>query len=313
MLLALSLLSFIVTFLSTKLLIKKCHSNNLLSIDMHKPSKPKVADFGGLAVYFGLLIPLCIYAFQNPLALSIISAISIAALLGFLGDIFKFSQKTNAILPILAALPFFAANIPTYIYFPFIGKINFGIFYYLLLLLGATGSANAVNMLAGYNGIEATLSLLITFGLLTMSILQNSQIGITLSLIFISSLLAFLYFNFYPAKIFPGDSGTFLFGITLFSIAITTKLEFFAVLLFALYFINAALYFYTRVRGIKIQKFATVNKEGRLNVEHPSCLYYLLIKWFKPTEKQLLLIFFVLQLLITLAVPIIFMLSFNWG
>jgi len=104
---------------------------------------------------------------------------------------------------------------------PFVGLIDFGIFYSLVLVpLGITGAANAVNMLAGFNGLEVGMGM-VAIGTLAIIAYLN---GITTSLVILmaalGALVAALYYNWYPAKILVGDVGTLTIGAVVASAVI---------------------------------------------------------------------------------------------
>ena len=70
-------------------------------------------------------------------------------------------------------------------------------------------------MLAGLNGIESGLGI-IALTSLTISCIISGKYDVTIiSMSMLGALIAFLYFNKYPAKIFPGDTGTLIIGATI--------------------------------------------------------------------------------------------------
>lgn len=98
---------------------------------------------------------------------------------------------------------------------PFIGVFDLGPFYIPLAAVLIIGFTNCVNITDGMDGLAAGLLMITLFGFwfLSASILDTPlSIFITL---WIGSLIAFLYFNVYPARIFMGDVGAMAFGATL--------------------------------------------------------------------------------------------------
>jgi UDP-N-acetylglucosamine--dolichyl-phosphate N-acetylglucosaminephosphotransferase len=84
---------------------------------------------------------------------------------------------------------------------------------------------NLTNMLAGFNGMESGMGIIMfsamaliaaSIGSVEMALIAFSMIG---------ALLAFSYFNFFPAKVFPGDVGTLTIGAALGSMVIIGNLE----------------------------------------------------------------------------------------
>ena len=96
---------------------------------------------------------------------------------------------------------------------PFLGIVNFGIFYPLLLVpLGITGAANAVNMLAGFNGLEVGMGVVAVGSLAIIAYLIGQTTALIILMAALGALIATLYYNWYPAKILVGDVGTLSIG-----------------------------------------------------------------------------------------------------
>jgi len=96
---------------------------------------------------------------------------------------------------------------------PFVGLIDFGIFYSLVLVpLGITGAANAVNMLAGFNGLEVGMGVVAVGALAVIACLNGIITSLVILMAILGALLAALYYNWYPAKILVGDVGTLSIG-----------------------------------------------------------------------------------------------------
>jgi phospho-N-acetylmuramoyl-pentapeptide-transferase len=98
---------------------------------------------------------------------------------------------------------------------PAIGVINLGPWFIPFAALIIISFANAVNITDGLDGLAGGVLMISLFGLwfLSASIL-DTPISIFVSL-WIGSLIAFLYFNIYPARIFLGDAGALSFGATI--------------------------------------------------------------------------------------------------
>lgn len=98
---------------------------------------------------------------------------------------------------------------------PFIGVFDLGILYIPLAAILVVGFSNSVNITDGLDGLAGGLLLITLFGfwILSASIL-DTPLSIFLAL-WIGALIAFLYFNVLPARIFMGDVGALAFGATL--------------------------------------------------------------------------------------------------
>jgi phospho-N-acetylmuramoyl-pentapeptide-transferase len=114
---------------------------------------------------------------------------------------------------VIASLLYFNLGIQI-INVPFVGVLNLGWIYIPLATFLIVGFANAVNITDGMDGLAGGLLLITLFGfwLLSASIL-DTPLSMFIAL-WIGALMAFLYFNVYPARIFMGDVGALSFGAT---------------------------------------------------------------------------------------------------
>ncbi|MEM2175122.1 MAG: glycosyl transferase family 4, partial [Candidatus Micrarchaeia archaeon] len=193
---------------------------------------------------------------------AILSSILIAGILGLQDHLVGIRWRNKIILSSIIAIPLMIARVGhTVVDIPFFGVINLGdIYTFLLIPLAFIGLVNMTNMLAGYNGLEAGLGAINAFWFLVISYLTGNQLIFATSAVLLASLLAFLKFNKYPAKVFPGDVGTFTIGATLASIAIIGNMEKFALGLFSLYWINFLLFIYwLKFTNKPFKKFASVD------------------------------------------------------
>ena len=115
---------------------------------------------------------------------------------------------------VIALMIYFQLGI-SILYIPFIGTFNLGIFYIPFAVFVIVSFANAVNITDGLDGLASGVLMISLFGLwfLCASIL-DVPLSLFLSL-WIGSLVSFLYFNVYPARMFMGDVGALAFGATL--------------------------------------------------------------------------------------------------
>jgi len=270
------ILSFAVTFFSTKFWITRAKKAGLVGYDVHKKNKPTVAEMGGIPVLLGFLIGLLGYvairtfSFREPeVNLQLMAALAtvlLAGLLGLVDDILGWKiglkQWQKPLLMIIATLPIIVVNAGVHaLAIPLIGTVDFGLLYPLLIVpIIIVVTANGFNMLAGYNGLEAGQGIIL---LTTLGLLAFTQVPwvTVLAGIMVASLLAFLWYNKFPAKIFPGNGFTHAVGALIGVVAILGNNEKALVILFIPY----ALEFFLKLRG-KFQKesFAKVLPDGTL-------------------------------------------------
>ena len=107
--------------------------------------------------------------------------------------------------------------------------INMGCFYGIFILFMLVASSNAVNITDGLDGLAGGLAVIayLAFALISwnsFAITGTEDIAIFI-FVLVGSLIGFLVFNTYPAKVFMGDTGSLALGATLAAIAIITKHE----------------------------------------------------------------------------------------
>ena len=282
------LLSFGVTLFLTKKWIKSANAAKLVGKDMNKPDYPLIPRSGGLVVAIIICFSLLIYIFLKTFALlgtpssnvieafAISATILLAGFIGFIDDVLGWkdglSQLQKVLLTIPIALPLTVMNVDqTVMVLPFLGNVDLGILYPLLVVpLGVIGATNGFNLLAGYNGLEASMGLVIfaTFGF-TGLIVGRLWIAL-IAFIVCACLLAFLAFNWYPAKVFPGNSFSYAIGALIATLAILGNMERIAVWLFILFFLEIALYLRARVidKMGDVQAFAKPNEDGSLELPY---------------------------------------------
>lgn len=268
---------FFITFLIVPYWIKKAKTTNLTGPDIHKTDKREVAEMGGVVVLLGFLagilsyVAIRVFAFHTNTyitsILAILTAALIAGTIGLIDDILGWKiglkQWQKPLLTLLVAAPIMAVNAGTRVMsIPFIGKIDLGTLYPLLIIPAfILMGTNGFNMLAGYNGLESGLGIIILSTLAYFSYITGSPWLAVVSLCMVSALLGFLFYNRFPAKIFPGDTLTYTVGALCAVIAIFANMEKIFLILFIPYIIQ----FFLKLRGgFKKESFALVKEDSTL-------------------------------------------------
>lgn len=95
---------------------------------------------------------------------------------------------------------------------PFIGKVDLGFFYYIISAIVIVGVINAVNLTDGVDGLVGSVTFFVCVAFMLISVVLNS-LGITaMSAACAGACLGFLVWNFHPAKVFMGDTGSLFLG-----------------------------------------------------------------------------------------------------
>jgi len=322
------LFSFVLTLFLTKKWIRSANAAQLVGKDMNKPDQPLVPRSGGLVVAIVICFSLLFYIFLKTFSLvesssphvveafAITATVLLAGFIGFIDDVLGWKQGLDQLQKILLTLPIALPLTVLYVdqtvmVFPFIGSVDLGLLYPLLIVpLGVIGATNGFNLLAGYNGLEAGMGLVI-FAVFGFTGLYVGKLWIAfIAFIVYACLLAFLAFNWYPAKVFPGNSFTYAIGALIATLAILGDMERIALWLFIPYFLEILLYFRARVidKMGDVQAFAKPNEDGSLELpyKHIYDTTHLAI-WFlkkvkgKVYERDVVLFLIAVQALIAIS------------
>jgi UDP-N-acetylglucosamine--dolichyl-phosphate N-acetylglucosaminephosphotransferase len=312
--------SFIVTFAITPRWIAVAYRIKLTGKDMNNFKKPEIAEMGGLTVNAGFIAGILVYIAittfylnQNPELIYILAAIAtclIIMIAGMLDDILGWKiglrKWQKPLITAAAALPMMAVNAGEHeMVLPILGSVDFGIAYPLLIIpLAITGAANGYNMLAGFAGLEAGMGIIILSTLGFVAWATGSGWVAIIALCMAAALLAFLRYNWHPARIFPGDTLTYTVGALIAVIAILGNMEKIAIFLFTLYFLEFVMKARTRFRG---ECYGKPDEHGYLSPpEKAESLTHVIMK-IKLREPQIVLLFFALQFIVSaLALILVF-------
>jgi UDP-N-acetylglucosamine--dolichyl-phosphate N-acetylglucosaminephosphotransferase len=287
--------SAILTYKLTGYLIPRLMKRGIVGVDVHKLDRPVRAEMGGLSILISAsLVALAVPILEDPVTILFFSGfatILLVGLVGILDDIYEIRQRYKPFLVAAATSPLAATlSQRAYIDFPLIGHVPFGVLYPLVVVpLGVTMSANFSNMLAGFNGLEAGTATTAIAALSILSWVRGNLDGAVIGAIFVGGYIAFLFYNWYPARIFPGDTGTLMAGATIATIGMVGQLEFAAIVVS----MPAALDF--TLKMLSKRPFSQTNKfgnskvipTGRLVAAPYPALAHAFMKVAHLTEKKL--------------------------
>lgn len=256
LILAKSLLALMVSFIISVIfgliaipLLKKMKVKQRISIFLSKlhDQKNGVPTMGGIIFIVPTIASIIILILLKKLEFSynlflILFVFISYAILGFIDDFLIIKRNNNKGLTefqklfgqILIAIIFFvifmkSGREPILAVHSLGISINMGWFYFIFLLFILVASSNAVNLTDGLDGLAGGLSVIafFAFGIISLGstwISGNEEIGI-FCFILVGSLLGFLIFNSYPAKVIMGDTGSLSLGATMAAISIITSHE----------------------------------------------------------------------------------------
>ncbi len=253
--------SFLVSLTLVPFWKRKARSVGLIGPDKHKPGR-KVAELGGVPVIAAFMLSMLgfvglrVFTHRSDdgslvYILAMLLSVSIASMIGLVDDILGWKiglrRGVKALLTFSIALPIMVVNAgQSKMTFPVLGTVDLGLLYPLLIIpVGVMFSANAFNMLAGYNGLEAGQGILLLTGLGAIAYFAGSYNASAVAFAMVAALLAFYLYNRYPASVFPGDTLTYSVGALVAIIAILGNIERYAIAAFGLYYVQ----FLLKARG----------------------------------------------------------------
>lgn len=178
--------------------------------------------------------------FTNPYVNLITFAFVGFGLVGFIDDYLIVVRKSNeglkplykyALQSVVAILFYVLAKIfipefDTAISIPLLHtEIDLGWFYPVLVYFMFTAESNAVNLTDGLDGLATGLSMIATSVFVIFAIMNKNYPIAIYAMIIVGALLGFMYFNYHPARIFMGDTGSLALGGVLAALAVLTKQE----------------------------------------------------------------------------------------
>ncbi len=310
--------SFLTTYITAPWIIPKLRKAGFTGKDINKKDKPVLPEMGGFVIIFGLsagvLISIFMSSFgeslipklQLELILAALATILIMTIVGIFDDLFSMRQSLKALLPVFAALPLMAVQAgDSTMNIPFIGPVDLGIWYALILIpIGITGASNITNMLAGFNGLEAGMGSVasISLAFIAFELVSLDRPGSLEAFILLLSmsgaLLAFLRYNWYPARLFMGDIGTLSIGAVIASAVIIGNFEILGAFVMVLYigdfFIKLVNRFPSKGWGGEIYNGKLFCRKKPISL----CQRIMAIHKKGVTEKKLVITLIILQLIV---------------
>ena len=322
------ILSFIITFLITPRFIRFFKSVGIVAFDLHKRNRPILPSCGGVPVAFGFIFALMffiavqVFIFEAKELNLLLASCSSALLITFVGLLDDMNVKRELketkrgeldirvglkqwlkpLMTLPAAIPLMAVKAgTTMMSLPLFGTIDFGILYPLLLIpIGVVGASNVVNMLGGFNGSEAGMGFIYTTFLGIFAFMHGNIAASVLLLSCSGALLAFLFYNFYPAKILPGDSLTYLLGAVVATSVVIGNMERAGIITMTPFIVEFFLKLRSRFKATCLGK---LGKDGKLKAPYGRKIYsltHIIMNLGKFTEKQVTIILMFIQLIFSI-------------
>ena len=244
--LSLFLSSFFVTYLMTPVAIRIAwHEGAVDYPNKRRINTKPIPRMGGIAIFAGMGSALLVQQlgtrlFGWPAMFStaprlvvsaahlhvnhfyIVAAFAIVFFTGLLDD--KYHLKAHQKLfgqVVAASVAVMGGLVVGVIVNPFTGElIDLGWFAYPLTMIYLIAYCNIINLIDGLDGLAAGISCISSLTMFALSLMAGRMDAAVLSISIAGSTLAFLHYNFHPASIFLGDSGSLLLGFALGTVSL---------------------------------------------------------------------------------------------
>lgn len=288
------LIILLVTFISSVLLVPivKKIAEHVGAIDypnerkVHKKPMPRL---GGLAIFSSFLIGYIFFAEPTVQMNSILIGGFIIILLGIFDDIKPISAKYKFIVQLIASsIVVYYGNIYISELSAFGLNISFGVISQPVTIIFITAIMNAINLIDGLDGLAAGTSSIyfLTIAIIAYFLNRLNGLDVTLCLIMLGATLGFLVYNFNPASIFMGDTGSTFLG---FMIAVISLLGFKAATVTSL--IVPLLILFLPIIDTILAIFRRLLKGGNIGAPDKEHIHHQLLKLNKSTKKTVLIMY----------------------
>jgi len=214
-----AIISFILTFYAIPIIILVANSKKLFDHpDARKIHLTPIPSLGGFGIFAGFLVALLLMAETNSVSQGFqyyIAAFLITFFVGMKDDVLVISPMKKFIGQlVVAVILMFKANLLIVTMHGFMGVgIIHPTFSYFLTGLTILVVMNAFNLIDGIDALAATIGIITASVFSIFFFLNNDMFFALMGFTFAASLLAFLIYNFSPARIFMGDTGSMLLGL----------------------------------------------------------------------------------------------------
>ena len=232
---ALFLIATVASLITTPLMRRLCQRWNLLDVPLggrriHRTAVPRL---GGIAIYIACLSALSLLTLWDNLLTQTLSGMkseiltllipaTLVLLLGAYDDL----RGANAVvkfagLGLIATLFYAMGGRIDALSIPLLGSVHLSpLVSFVVTVVWLVGIANAFNLIDGLDGLASGVALFSSLVILGVSVSQDRPLTIVVALVLCGALAGFLRYNFNPASIFLGDSGSLFIGFLLAALSV---------------------------------------------------------------------------------------------
>jgi len=210
-------------------------------------SKTGTPTMGGILF---LLLPFLSYLFikKDPLVNNLFIFVLLEGSIGFVDDLLKIIKRNSTgllarwklLFQTLFAIPFILyiqKNVGTRILIPFsLSYIDLSSLFIPFLLFVIVGGINSFNLTDGLDGLLGGLSLILLPFYLTF--FSEKEPLFIILIVLSGTLIAFLWYNFHPAQIFMGDTGSMILGSIFMGVSVILRVELFLPVLMFIFIVE---------------------------------------------------------------------------
>lgn len=216
---------FLVAWMVTPLVIKFAHFTKAVDQPNERKVHAKVMPrLGGLAIWIAFLLGYMVFRAKqfaiNEAELKFIEAYFISSFIivgtGMLDDMYELPPYPKMMMQFIVAMIMvvYGEFVIDFVHLPFIPPIELGWMGGILTILWIIGATNAINLIDGLDGLAAGLSSISFATMILLAVANGDWFVTVLCCLLLGSTLGFLIHNFYPAKIFMGDTGSLFLGFS---------------------------------------------------------------------------------------------------
>lgn len=236
--------SFIITFVTTPFVKRIAVKAEIVDKpdEARRVHKKPIPRLGGLAMFYGFIVSVILFGIVDKGVRGMVMGALIILIIGIIDDAKQLSAKIKLPFQILAAVILIlhdvridVISVPSFI--SETGVLHLGFWGIPLTLLWIVGVTNAVNLIDGLDGLAAGVSSISCMSLFCIALIVGEHEVALITAALAGACFGFLPYNFNPAKIFMGDTGSTFLGFILASVSIMGLFKSYAVISVAVPFL----------------------------------------------------------------------------
>jgi len=215
-----SLLLSVLAYILLRIFIPNAKKFGLIDVPNERSAHTEpIARGAGIIFAFTFLLGVFFFYylhFSHPKYIYTYISLLIIYATGAYDDFYGISSKKKFLFITIAAIIAYYDGFAIHSIGNYFGyELKLGYFALPFTIFAIVGVTNAINLTDGLDGLAASISIVILLGLLYIGIKHNDYLLTALPMLVIGPLLVFLYFNWQPAKVFMGDSGSLFLGFSI--------------------------------------------------------------------------------------------------